>query len=301
MGFALQPRTVRVRLAELDRAGLTRLVNRRRGRILTNEGMEELRRGNVIAKLGFVTSRIDSLSFGLSFDSTTGKGALIANLATMPRSYLARALEDMRPVFLSKLGMGNQMAVLKPGDTWGGTRVGAQDVGLLTVCSVSLNGILLKKGIPVTSRYGGLLEFHEGRPRRFVELLEYQGTTLDPLALFIRSGMTGVRACARTGEGCVGASFREAPEEARPDIARICRALDRMGLGGPVAIGQAGEPLCGVPVRAGHVGIVVLGGLNPIAALCETGARVTFAPMAGLADASVFRAFNDVRNRFPTL
>ena len=47
--------------------------------------------------------------------------------------------------------------------------------------SITLNGVLLKHGIPTTSSFGGLLELREGRAIRFVEMIHYDGTSIDPL------------------------------------------------------------------------------------------------------------------------
>jgi len=42
-------------------------------------------------------------------------------------------------------------------------------------CSVTINGIFLKAGIPVTSRFGGVVEIVDGKPERFISLISYEG------------------------------------------------------------------------------------------------------------------------------
>jgi repressor of nif and glnA expression len=142
----------------------------------------------------------------------------------------------------------------------------------------------------VTSRFGGLLEMRGGQAVRFIELIEYSGTTLDPLEAFIRAGMTNVRACAASGAGIIGASFREIPSAAIEDAMKLQKAMRRKGLGGIMAIGQPNKPLLGVPVAEGRTGVIVVGGLNPVAALHEAGIRISMLSLAGLED---YRAFKD--------
>ena len=273
-GLRLSERTVRLRLLELDRAGWTELRSRRAGRVLTDSGRAEATRQNVLSRMAFfISGQIDELNYRMGFSLRARTGTLVVNTTFLPEAALEEALETMRPVFAAGLGMGPRLAVLRPGDISDdrlGTRVPEGRVALVTVCSVSLNGILLKEGIPVTSRYGGLLAYKNHSPDRFVELLEYGGTTIDPLEMFIRARMTSVARCARTGNGVVGASFREFPSVARPAVLAARRQLRALGLDGIVAIGDPGRPLYGLPVGEGRTGLVLLGGLNPVAALEES-------------------------------
>lgn len=297
-GIHLQPRTVRMYLAQLDHEKLTRFISRRRGRELTALGREELVRSNVIEKVGFIAARIDELVYRMTFSLKNALGSLVTNVSFLHRARLARALEDMKPVFAAQLGMGNRMALIREGQRGCGRSVPDDQVAIATICSVTVNGILLKAGIPVTSRFGGLLEMREGQAVRFVELMEYRGVTLDPLEFFIRAGMTRVRECARTGSGLIGASFREFPSVALPDVARLIREMQRLGLSGVLAVGQPNQPLFDIPVAEGRTGMVVAGGLNPIAAMAESGAEVVIQPLAGLMDYHAFAAFEDLRLRF---
>ncbi|HBA85421.1 MAG TPA: hypothetical protein DCZ95_15145 [Verrucomicrobia bacterium] len=298
-GADLQPRTIRYYLLQMDREGLTRFVSRRRGREITDRGRAELAHANVLEKVGFISSKIDSLGYRMSFSLGTGQGTLIANVSTIHKSYLLRALEDMKPVFSRRLGMGSRIAVAREGQTLGGCVVPRDSVAFGTVCSVTVNGILLDEGIPVVSRFGGLMEIRDGKPIRFVELIEYQGTSIDPLEFFIKANMTRVRECARSGSGLIGASFREIPAAAIDDVHRIRKDMEKYGLGGILAIGRPGQSLFDIPVAAGRAGMVVTGGMNPVAAIHETGARITIQSLAGLDDFKAFRSFQELRDRYP--
>jgi repressor of nif and glnA expression len=296
-GVNLQPRSVRFYLIQLDQEGLTRLVSRRDGRELTERGREELAQANIIEKVGFIASRIDSLVYRMSYDLRANSGTIVSNLAVISQDYLVRALEDMRIVFGRRYGMGNKLAIVRAGETFGSITVPARQVALATICSVTANGILLKRGIPVVSRFGGLMEIKEGKPVRLVSLIEYAGTTLDPLEIFIRAGMTQVRECARTGNGIIGVSFREIPAAAADDVWRIKTEMERQGLDGILAVGTPNQPLFEIPVGEGRAGMIVCAGLNPLAALWETKADVRFRSLAEVEEIKRFEHYETARNR----
>ena len=298
-GVTLQPRTIRFYLLQLDRAGLTRFVNRRRGRELTARGRDELAHANVLEKVGLIAAKIDALGYRMTFRISAGQGTIITNVATIDSRQLARALEYMKPAFTRRLGMGTKLAVAREGQQLGDFKVPRGMVALGTVCSMTVNGIMLAERIPVTARFGGLLEIREGQPVRFVELVEYRGTTIDPLEFFISANMTRVRDCARSGTGIIGASFREVPSVALDGVQRVIRQMERHGLGGVLAIGRPNQPLLNIPVAEGRTGMIVIGGLNPIATLHEAGLPVTIRSLMGLEDFNSFHPFHTLRDRFP--
>jgi len=296
-GITLQPRTIRFHLLQLDREGLTRFINRRRGREITTRGLDELSHADIMEKVGFVATKIDALGYRMSFNISKGEGTLIANVATVKEGYLTRAIDDMRAVFARKLAMGSRLAVAREGEVLAGLKVPPGMVALATVCSVTVNGILLAEGIPVTSRFGALLEIKDGHPVRFVELIDYTGTTLDPLEIFIQAGMTRVRECSRSGRGIIGASFREFPSVAIDDVRRLKQKMDHYGLAGILKIGNPNQSLFDVPVAEGRTGMVIVAGLNPIAALHEVGAPMIIRSLSGLEQFERFHAYQIVKER----
>jgi hypothetical protein len=298
LGTPLQPRTVRHYLGQLDEEGLTRFVSRRKGRSITQRGREELAHANVMEKVGFVAANVDNLSYRMSYDTETSAGTLIANAALIRAADLPRALGEMQPVYRKKLSMGNRVAILRAGDTFCGRQVPPNHIALGTICSVTVNGLLLSAGVPVTARFGGLLEMRNGKPVRFIELIDYVGSTVDPLETFIRAGMTDVRGCARDGNGIMGASFREIPSAATEHVRKVSRQLGSIGLAGIIEVGSPGAPLFDVPVTEGRTGMVVIGGLNPVAAVHEAHIHCTINSLAGLANASRFASFNEAYRRY---
>jgi len=288
-GLDVSARTVRFHLLELDRQELTALASRRSGRVITQAGREELSKSNVLLKVGLVSAKVDTMTYTMSFDVKTGNGTVITNTALLHRDCLQHALVEMRHVFRAQLGVGNRAVVAQTGEGVAGGVVPEGFAGIGTVCSVTFSGIFLRRGIPLVSRFGGLLEIRDRKPIRFVDLIEYRGSTLDPLEVFIQAGMTRVRDAVRTGNGVICAGFREIPAVAIADVEKLRIELRHKGISGLLAVGRPNQPLFGIPVSDGHAGLVVLGGLNPVAAIREAGYSVRLRSLAGLEDYARFR------------
>jgi len=282
-GFHLSQRTVRYYLAWADRQGLTKKQGRR-GRVITPAGIREVRDSFVYEKVGLVESRIDELSYRMSFSLNRLAGTIILNISTVGAGDLGRAVKQIVPIFQAGLGMGRMLIVREPGSQLGDLFVPKDKVAIGTVCSVTVNGVLLREGIPVASRFGGLLEMKDRKPVRFTQLINYDGTTLDPLEIFIKGKMTTVAKVAKTGSGIIGASFREIPSAATARAEKLRRKLEEIGLGAILVIGKPGQPLLDIPVGEGRTGMIVLPGLNPVAACEEAGIETSNLAMGTLFD-----------------
>jgi len=274
--------------------GLTRLVGRRSGRVLTEEGLDEVQHADVLEKAGFVAGRMDALGFEMTYTTQARSGSVVVNVSEIESRDLSRALVHMEPVFQRGLSLGHGVAVAMRDQRLAGHSCPRGKALLGTICSVTLNGIFLKAGVPVTSRFGGLVEMKDGRPVRFTELVEYRGTSVDPLELFIRAGMTRVRDCAATGSGLVGASFREFPTVAYTRVQELMKETERAGMRAVLAVGRPNCPLLDVPVADGRTGMVVIAGLNPFAAMHEAGVPMKAYSLAGLDEITRFRDFREL-------
>jgi HTH-type transcriptional regulator, global nitrogen regulator NrpRI len=293
-GLELRARTVRFHLLKMDRQGLTHCTDKHEGRTITSAGKKELERIGVLHKVGFIASKMDELSYRMSFDLTNGNGSVVYNAATIQKNDLSRALHHMKPVFSSGLTIGDRITVRMSNGGLGGREIPRGKVAIATIASVTVNGVFLKAGIPVTSRFGGLVEMENGVPKRFLELIEYQGTSIAPHKMFIMAGMTKVGSCAQNGTGVVCAGFREFPSAAIEKARELSALLDRLNLNAILAIGRPDKPLLDIPVGDGRTGMITLDGLNPFAALHEAGVPLEIAPLSGLDELSVFGPFNDV-------
>lgn len=270
IGYDLSQRTVRYYLKKMDQQGLTENLGKK-GRAITPKGGQEIKSAFVIDKVGLIASKIDTLTYQMDFSLRKLKGKIILNVSTLNKRDIQKAIPLIHTVFRAGLGMGRFVLIGKPGMKIGSQLIGVSTLAIGTVCSVTVNGVFLKEGIHITSRFGGILEFFKGRPLRFTEIVHYDGTSLDPLEIFIKGKMTSVHQAVLTGNGKIGASFREFPSIALPKVEKIRKKLDQAGLGGILLIGKPGRPLLDIPVSQGMVGMIVAGGLNPLAAVEECG------------------------------
>jgi hypothetical protein len=294
-GYEIRERTVRAYLLQLDKEGFTSLVGRRHGRQITEKGRLELARSNVVEKVGIVSAKVDTLGYRMTFRCKIGTGSVIMNVCLIKAEDLPNALKEITSVFSRGYTMSYKIVIAKGGELFGGMLIPEKSVAIGTVCSVTINGILLHEGVPVNSRFGGLLEMSDSKPVRFVELIEYRGSTLDPMEIFIKADMTNVRDLVRTGKGVVCVSFREVPSIAVDDIWRIEKNMKRHGLGGILAIGRPNQPLLDIPVSQGYSGMLVMGGLNPVAAIHEAGIQTSIWSLANLIDYSEFHTLDELR------
>jgi repressor of nif and glnA expression len=287
-GIELTERAVRYHLLHMDDRGLTRMAGGS-GRTLTERGLQEISSALAVERVGFVDARIDSLAYQTSFDPEKREGLVVLNLSFFRSRDFEKAVKAMRPVFDAGIGLSDLVLTAGAGEYVGDTLIPEGHRALATVCSVSLNGILLRHGIPVESRFGGLLEMRDGKATRFTDIINYSGSTLDPIEIFIKGRMTDVSRAATTGDGLVCASFREVPSASLQRVQEVLTVMRRAGMAGMVLVGRPNQSFMEVPVGRGRTGIVVAGGLNPVAAAEEAGIATEMKAMVALADFSLLQ------------
>ncbi len=270
-GVSMSERTIRYHLRLMDERGLTKLVGRRDGRVVTPSGLDELNSARVRDKLGMAISRIEILAFKTTFDPRKRQGLLPVNLSFFPRKVFRDALESMKPAFREGLCVSDLVSVAGAGEKIGDVVVPEGRIGLATVCSIVVNGVLLKNGIPMDSKFGGILQMSKGKPLRFVELIYYSGSSLDPSEAFIQARMTSVRDVAQRGDGRILANFREIPAPSRELVEVIISDFRKAGIEGVLSMGEISEPICEVPVDLNKIGLILIGGLNPVCCAREAG------------------------------
>jgi hypothetical protein len=257
----------------MDERGFTESVGRD-GRSITPLGLEELESALVSDKVGFMASKIELLAYQTDFAIDNNQGRVPVNISFFPQERFKEAVEAMESAFRAGICVSDLVAVARQGERLGGMIVPPGKIGLATVCSIVINGVLLKAGIPMDSKFGGILQIKNHKPLRFVELIQYSGSSLDPSEIFITSKMTSVGQVAREGEGRILANFREIPALCRPVAEKVIVALEQAGLGGLIMVGEISKSVCEVPVELNKVGMILMGGLNPVAAAVESGIEV---------------------------
>jgi len=282
-GIFLSERAVRYHLRITDERGYTQPLGRD-GRMLTPQGLEELKIALAPEQIGFILEKLERLAFQTTFDPKKRTGQLPINTSLIDKDKFKKSLVAMSDVFKAGIYVADLIAVASEGEKLGSVVVPGGKIGLATVCSAVINGVLLKSGIPVNSKFGGVLEVRNSKPRRFVALINYAGTSVDPSEQYIHARMTSVGEAARTGNGKVLANFREMPALARAIAEDKIAMLKEAGINGVYALGNTSEPLCQIPVGLDRVGMVLLGGLNPLAAAVEAGMGVENIGEAGVID-----------------
>ncbi len=272
-GIFLSERAVRYHLRITDERGYTQPMGHD-GRTLTVRGLEELKMALAPEQVGFIHEKLELLAFHTTFNPKTGTGQIPINTSVIDRADFAPAMEAMGEAFRAKLSVSDLVAVASEGEKLGSVVIPKGKIGLATVCSVVINGVLLKAGIPTESKFGGVLEVRDSKPRRFVAIINYAGTSLDPSEQYIRARMTTVHETARTGHGKILANFREIPAPSRSVAQEVLNSLRDAGIHGVYALGNTSEPICQIAIGLNRVGMVLLGGLNPLAAAVETGIEI---------------------------
>jgi hypothetical protein len=286
-GIFLGERAVRYILRILDERGLT--VNHGyHGRTITEKGLQELEDAAVYDRVGFILSKIENMAYSLTYDPGEGrgkgKGEIIVNLSYVPKEASDRILEIVEEVFLAGYTVSPHVGILEEGEEFEGIPIPEGRMGIATTCSITIDGVLLKAGIPTVPRYGGIVQVRKGKAVRFTDLIAYQGSSLDPLEVFMARGMTSVGEAVRSGSGKVLANFREIPASARERAKLLLQRLEEEGFRGVLALGEIHHSLLSVPVGMGRIGLAIVGGLNALAAVEEEGIQTETKAITGLMD-----------------
>ncbi|HOX35279.1 MAG TPA: NrpR regulatory domain-containing protein [Methanoregulaceae archaeon] len=264
-GFILSDRAVQYYLSYLDAMGFTEKIGNQ-GRILTPLGLQETDNALVDDRIGFIISRLERLAYRSTFDPETGSGDVAYNLSIVPEESLDSVRSAFDAVIHAGCGFFSSYRIVDHDP-----RVPPGSVGLITLCSISMDGVFQRKGVPVKMAYGGRLEIEKGSPRRFADLIGYRGTTIDPLELFISAGLTTISSYCATGTGIALANVREVPASAQQKVSEIIRIMNDCGFIFPV---KMGNDIFNLPHTPYRTSIVAFSGLNFIGLTVEQGIEI---------------------------
>ncbi|HEC57733.1 MAG TPA: DUF128 domain-containing protein [Candidatus Syntrophoarchaeum butanivorans] len=264
-GYNLGERAVRYHLNLLDRHGFTK-KHGYLGRTITELGRRELEEALVTDRLNFVMTRIESLIYHTTFNPETCDGDVVVNISMIDKDRVDDAMRMLGEVASSRINVPPYVAVADEGKLICGEFVPRGNLGVATLCSITVDGLLLARGIPSRLKHGGLVRIEKGEYRGFVEFVGYRGTTIDPIRIFLSKRMTDISGAIR-GDGLVLANFREVPEVARDKVEQVLAELSRLKFGEWIY-----EP----------GGVVLYAGVNGIAYLEENGIETDTRPNAAL-------------------
>ena len=284
-GYDLGERAVRYNLKIMDELGFTRKKGYS-GRIITPLGSRELSDALIDDRIGFVNTRIEEYMYKSSFDPCSGQGQVIANTSIVDKADAEEVLDMLGRAFDEGYTISRRALILDEGDAISTLKVPAGSLGLATVCSITMDGILMKKGIAVLTSFAGLAKIKEKQPIEFTDLIAYAGSSLDPVKVFMGRKVTSVANAIRLGSGRVLANVREIPVAAAGHALELLEASRSAGFGGLIKVGGPAEPILGCPVAAGKIGIAFYAGVNGAVAAEEMGARMKTLPISMLVDYS---------------
>ena len=277
-GFLLSDRTIRYHLKILEERGLVE-SHEKAGRTISKAGLEELSRALAYERVGSILTWYISLAYRTTYSLDSEKGRVVANVFMFDKKFESKALQIVGNLYSANLLPAPYAKVLEEEEEYEDITVPRNKMALLTVCNLTIDGVLIHSGIPLILRYGGLVQFLKWKPVRFVELIAYEATTVPPLEVFVYKRMTSILNILRSGSGMIPANIREIPAVARDQTSEILERLRKAGWGGILAFGMPNEVVLGVPVSMDRCGLSMIGGLVPAAAMNELGIEVeTYAP-----------------------
>jgi repressor of nif and glnA expression len=97
-----------------------------------------------------------------------------------------------------------------------------------------------------------------------------------------------------TGSGKILANLREVPIAARYDIDHVLSDIMDAGLSGILEVGEPNRKILDVPVERDHLGIVVIGGTNPMAIVREHGIPIETNAMSTVVDITEMSDIKDI-------
>ena len=266
-GYDLGERAVRYHLRILDERGFTARVGYI-GREITPEGIKELGKGLIYDQVDFIFSKFEDMMYQTTLNPKTSLGSVVVNTSTF--SYDAQLMKIIENIFNKQIAVSPYVKI----NTQASSDGNENKIEMETICGTTIDGMLLKSGIPVVPKYGGLVEIKNHVPRDFIELIAYKKTSMTPLEAFADQEMTSVLKVIESGNGDIPANFRIIPANSREDAIKLFDNLKKIGISGILKIGEAGEPVLGIPVDKNMIGIAVIGGIAPLCAAKESGYEV---------------------------
>lgn len=277
-GFFLSERAVRYHLKLLEERGLVE-GHEKAGRTITKAGLEEISRALAYERVGSILTKYLTLAYNVTYDPERDQGEVVTNVIMIDKRYLDDAVKIVIDLLEAGLLPSPYVKILDEEEEYRDVAVPRGKTVILTVCNLTIDGVLIHSGIPLILRYGGLVQFLKWRPLRFVDLISYEHSTVHPLEIFVYKRATSILRILESGSGMITANMREIPAAAREDVLKMLKKLKARGWGGIITFGMPNEPILGVPVSIDRCGLSMIGGMTPAAAMMEAGIHVeTFAP-----------------------
>jgi len=287
-GYNLGERAVRYNLKILDELGFTKKEGYS-GRVPTQLGISELETALIDDRIGFINARIEEFMFRAGLDPEKSSGRVVVNTSLLDKADYELAAEVLLNVFEAGYSVSKRILVVEEKDCLPSFEVPEGCIVIATLCSITLDSLLMKGGIPVNTSYAGVMDIREWLPGDFTDLIAYSGSSLDPMKIFMARKMTRVAEAVYKGKGNVLTNVREIPMASIHHARTLLDQAKTAGLAGIIRIGMPGEPILGCPVGAGKIGIAICAGVNGPTAAEEKGVRIKTTPISTLVEYSMMK------------
>lgn len=237
-------------------------------------------------QLKFINNQIEENAIKVTYDPKENSGKVIYNISLIKTKDLDYAIDIYNEAFHAGLCLSDRVRFAEQGTVFNEYSIPDGHTGIITICSLTLDALLYRKGVPLNPIGGGLVEVKNMSPRRFTAMVRYEYTTIDPITIMISHGNTSVQDVIHNGNGTITANIRECHMEAESSIFEVLDDLNDSGFTGVLDVGIPNISLLGVPVTPNYIGIAMVGGTNPAAAIMETRRWVEINSMKGLIDIS---------------
>ena len=243
--------------------------------------------------LKFINHSSEDFAMQVTFDPVSGEGKVVYNLSIIKNEDLDYAISILKDAYKTGVTVSGLVKFFYSGEKIAGYAVPKGCTGICTLCSITFDGLLIRRGIPVNPIGGGVVEIEKRTPLRFTHIIMYEHTTIDPLQVLISQKTTSVTSVMRTGSGAILANIREFHMEAESRVGLVLDELANSSFSGILEVGMPNLPLLGVPVSPQFVAIAAVGGTNPMAAIREGGRWVQTQAMKGLMEISQMEEIRD--------
>lgn len=234
--------------------------------------------------LVFTLARIENLMHQVSLDPARMKGKIITNTSFVGKDRIKVTLDIFYDAIQSGLTICPMVKLEEDGSR----------IKIKTACSLTISGMLLKCGIPIRPKGGGIIEVREREPSRFINMLMYWATTIDPIDIFTAQGLTDIGGMMRNGNGRILGNLQEAPMLAKDRIEEMLDLLSAAEFAGVLELGEPNMDVLGVSVERDHLGIALVGGTNLVAAARECGIDVEHQSISDLTEVSEMKHIDEL-------
>jgi repressor of nif and glnA expression len=243
--------------------------------------------------LKFVNHNIEDFAIQVTFDPVAGEGKVVYNLSLIKNEDLDFAVSILKDANKTGVSVSGMVKIFSTGEKVADFVIPKGLTGICTMCSITFDGLLIRRGIPINPIGGGIVEIENRTPIRFTHIILYEYTTIDPLQVLISQKTTSVTNVMRRGSGNILANIREFHMEAEPLVGIVLDELSSSSYSGILEVGIPNLSLLGVPVSPQYIAIAAVGGTNPMAAIREGGRWVQIQAMKGLMD---IRQMDEIRD-----